>query len=69
MAAPACTRRNKMTTGEFAYMVQEMREAQKNYFRTRLQRDLKLSKELEKKVDDALAARAKAKEPVQPELF
>lgn len=58
-----------MTTGEFADMVQKMREAQKSYFRTRLQRDLTLSKALEKKVDDALAERAKAKEPVQPELF
>lgn len=57
-----------MTTGEFADMVKKMREAQKNYFRTRLQRDLKLSKELEKKVDDALAERAKARRPRQPEL-
>ena len=57
-----------MTTGEFADMVQKMRAAQKSYFRTRLQRDLALSKELEKKVDDALAERAMAKEPVQREL-
>ena len=58
-----------MTTGEFADMVQKMREAQKNYFRTRLQRDLALSKQLEKMVDDALSARAKSRQPVQPELF
>lgn len=58
-----------MTTGEFADMVQKMREAQKNYFRTRLQRDLKLSKEMEKKVDDVLAERANAMRPRQPELF
>lgn len=58
-----------MTTGEFADMVQKMREAQKSYFRTRLQRDLKLSKEFEKKVDDALAERANARRPRQPELF
>ena len=58
-----------MTTGEFADMVQKMREAQKSYFRTRLQRDLALSKELEKKVDDALAERAEARRPRQPELF
>lgn len=57
-----------MTTGEFADMVQKMREAQKNYFKTRLQRDLKLSKEIEKKVDDALAAREAARRPGQPEL-
>ncbi|MBQ3838241.1 MAG: hypothetical protein II814_14095 [Treponema sp.] len=57
-----------MTTGEFADLVWKMREAQKNYFKTRLQRDLKLSKEIEKKVDDVLAARAAAKEPVQREL-
>ncbi len=58
-----------MTTGEFADMVKKMREAQENYFRTRLQRDLALSKNLEKKVDDALAERAKARLPRQPELF
>lgn len=57
-----------MTTGEFADLVQKMREAQKNYFKTRLQRDLKLSKEFEKKVDDALAAREAARRPVQLEL-
>lgn len=57
-----------MTTGEFADLVFAMREAQKNYFKTRLQRDLKLSKEMEKKVDDALAAREAARRPVQPEL-
>ena len=56
-------------TGEFADLVFTMREAQKNYFKTRLQRDLKLSKEFEKKVDDALAERAKARLPRQPELF
>ena len=58
-----------MTTGEFADMVQKMREAQKGYFRTRLKRDLKLSKELEKTVDDVLAERANARRPRQPELF
>ena len=58
-----------MTTGEFADMVQKMREAQKSYFKTRLQRDLALSKNLEKKVDDALAERAKARRPRQRELF
>ena len=57
-----------MTTGEFADMVQKMREAQKSYFRTRLQRDLALSKNLEKKVDDYLAERANAKRAVQLEL-
>ncbi len=58
-----------MTTGEFANMVSDMREAQKRYFKTKLKYDLKLCKELEKKVDDALAARKQSKRPVQPELF
>ena len=58
-----------MTTGEFADLVFAMRKAQKSYFRTRLQRDLALGKSLEKKVDDALAERANARRPRQPELF
>lgn len=58
-----------MTTGEFANMVSDMREAQNRYFKTKLKYDLKLCKELEKKVDDALAARKQSKRPVQPELF
>ncbi len=58
-----------MTIGEFANMVSYMREAQKRYFKTKLKYDLKLCKELEKKVDDALAARKQSKRPVQPELF
>lgn len=57
-----------MTTGEFADLVFAMREAQKKYFRSRLQYELKLCKELEKKVDDVLVARAKGKRAVQPEL-
>ena len=58
-----------MTTGDFANMVSAMRDAQKRYFRTRLQYDLKLCKELENKVDAALAARKQSKRPVQQELF
>lgn len=58
-----------MTTGEFANMVSDMREAQKRYFKTKLKYDLKLCKELENKVDAALTARKQSKRPVQPELF
>lgn len=35
--------------------VEAMREAQKNYFKTRNSDDLKRSKELERKVDDMIA--------------
>lgn len=39
----------KMTAGQFADIVAEMRTAQKCYFRTRSQKSLEKSKELEKK--------------------
>ena len=41
-----------MTAGQFADIVAEMRAAQKCYFRTRSQKSLEKSKELEKKVDE-----------------
>lgn len=39
----------------FFNAVEAMREAQKNYFKTRNSDDLKRSKELERKVDDMIA--------------
>lgn len=53
-----------MTAGQFADIVAEMRAAQKCYFRTRSQKSLEKSKELEKNTvhaqkltDDDFAAR------------
>ena len=40
---------------EFFNVVEEMREVQKSYFKTRNSDDLKRSKELERKVDDMIA--------------
>ena len=59
-----------MTTGEFADLVQEMRDAQKTYFRTRSNDALEKSKYLEKKVDKLLEERKhRAEEKQQPTLF
>ena len=46
-----------MTVGQFAYKVFAMRQAQKDYFRTRSTESLKLSKMLEKEVDEILIER------------
>ncbi len=43
-----------MTVLELAFLVAEMRKAQKHYFRTRGQGDLEFSKQLEKRVDKAV---------------
>lgn len=43
-----------MNTQEFYALVQDMRNAQKEYFRTRSKDVLNLSKELERKVDAEL---------------
>ena len=43
-----------MNVSEFNRTVKEMRQAQKDYFKHRLQSDLIKSKELERKVDKAL---------------
>lgn len=51
-----------MTTGDFANLVEEMREAQKKYFRTRNKDSLDASKALEAKVDKILAERRERKE-------
>lgn len=59
-----------MTTGEFADLVQNMRIAQKDYFRTRSQTSLEKSKELEKKVDSLLSERkARIEKEPNPGLF
>ena len=46
-----------MTTGELADLVEKMREAQKNYFKTRDKDSLDISKRLESQVDKILAER------------
>lgn len=46
-----------MTDIEILELVQQMRAAQRAYFKTRQRGDLELSKTLEAKVDKALAAR------------
>lgn len=46
-----------MTTGEFADLVQKMREAQKAYFLSRSPSCLNVSKRLEAQVDKALKVR------------
>ena len=43
-----------MNVSEFTRTVKEMRDAQKRYFKSRLRSDLIASKELEKRVDDAI---------------
>ncbi len=59
-----------MTTGDFANLVEKMREAQKKYFRTRNKDSLDASKALEAKVDKILAERRERKEKeMNPELF
>ena len=45
-----------MTTGELADLVRQMRDAQKAYFRTRNTFDLAISKDIERRVDRAVAA-------------
>jgi hypothetical protein len=42
-----------MEIKEYAQLVQSMREAQKNFFRSRYSHDLKESKRIEKDVDKA----------------
>lgn len=59
-----------MTTGEFAVLVENMRLAQKEYFRTRAPSDLTVCKRLEKQVDTILAERARRQlDSVQQKLF
>ena len=59
-----------MTTGEFADLVQAMRDAQKEYFKTRSTAALNKSKELDKQVDTILEERSKREyERNNPGLF
>lgn len=59
-----------MTTGEFADLVEQMRNAQKAYFRTHSAAKLEESKALEKKVDKVLADRkARVEKSQNPGLF
>ena len=59
-----------MTTGEFADLVEKMRTAQKEYFRTRTQDALAISKRYEGEVDKVLAGRkARIEKEKNPELF
>lgn len=63
-------RRFEMTTGEFADIVQKMREAQKQYFKTHSSEWLDRSKALEKQVDTILEERSKREyERNNPGLF
>lgn len=55
--------------GQFADIVAEMRAAQKCYFRTRSQKSLEKSKELEKNVDDIIAKREAMQKEKQLILF
>lgn len=57
-----------MNIEQFIETVRQMRTAQKAYFKeSRKQSDLIKSKQLEKLVDDALAAGFEAKDPAVPE--
>lgn len=58
-----------MTAGQFADIVAEMRTAQKSYYRTRSQKSLEKSKELEKTVDDIIAKRESMQKGKQLSLF
>lgn len=44
-----------MNVSEFTRVVKEMRDAQKAYFKNRLREDLVRSKELERRVDQAIS--------------
>ena len=59
-----------MTVGEFAELVEKMREAQKEYFRKRTSEMLRISKQYEKQVDEQLKARReRLARNMQPDLF
>ena len=55
-----------MTTKDLAMLVYNMRKAQRTYFRERRQADLQTSKDLEKQVDQAVAAILKPPSPTLP---
>lgn len=59
-----------MNVSEFTRLVEEMREAQKAWFKNRLRGDLIRSKDLERRVDKALAdGLVSSVEPGQLDLF
>ena len=59
-----------MTVGEFAELVEKMREAQKEYFRKRTSEMLQISKRYEKQVGEQLKARReRLAQNMQPDLF
>lgn len=60
-----------MEIKEYAFLVEEMRKAQKRYFKTRLRDALTEAKQLEKKVDTEteLIRHGKTSELSQGELF
>lgn len=59
-----------MTVGEFAKLVEKMREAQNEYFKKRTRETLRISKQYEKQVDEQLKARReRLVQYMQPRLF
>lgn len=58
-----------MTAKDFFDLVTEMRQNQKDYFKTRSYESLRRSKELEKQVDDEIARVIKIMKDKQMNLF
>lgn len=58
-----------MTAKDFFNLVEQMRQNQKNYFKTRSTESLHKSKELEKQVDDEIARVNKIMSEKQMNLF
>lgn len=58
-----------MNAKEFFNLVEQMRQNQKDYFKTRSKEALKKSKELEKQVDDEIARVNKIMSDKQMNLF
>lgn len=58
-----------MNARDFFNLVTEMRQNQKDYFKTRSTESLRKSKELEKQVDDEIARVNKIMSDKQMELF
>lgn len=58
-----------MTAKDFFKLVEQMRQNQKDYFKTRSAESLRRSKELEKQVDDEIARVNKIMSDKQMNLF
>ncbi len=58
-----------MTAKDFFKLVEQMRQNQKDYFKTRSTESLRKSKELEKQVDDEIARVNKIMKEKQMNLF